>query len=175
MAGLALAVWGGARGEAHEVPAKATTLRADLIQDYGPCTSPDTSTLDGAPACLGPDPSDTLCTFGSKGAGNLTLKITKTDIAAKAVVRGIAPLCDGQTLTATFTRRTTGDTCAADHCTLRDEEVRAGSCVVRKGTCRIRTRIGSGYAAGTGSAMKILGCGMKRGTLDTFGCGIMVR
>lgn len=166
-----------ASAHAHEFPTRAKQIKSSLVQNYAACTSPDTATNGGArPACGGePDPIDTICTFGGGNAdGSLTASISGTGIKAKAKLKGLSPTCDGQTLTVAFGVRTTTDDCPGGHCIVTDETLSGGTCVVTNGRCTISTIIPTAYPAGSGSEMTVLTCGVNRGLVPTFACGIMV-
>ncbi len=160
---------------AHSFPATAKSLRASLVQSYPPCTVPDTATSGGRPACLAPDESDTGCLFGAKGSGTLQAVIGKTNINVKGALKGLDPLCNGKTLTAAFTVRTTTDDCPMEHCTVVDEELTAGQCTVAGGACKLKGTIATGFPPGAGSEMTIVTCGVKDGAAVAFTCGIMVK
>jgi len=160
---------------AHSFPAKAKTIVSSLVQAYPPCTTADTQTNGGTPACLDTTEVDPACLFGGKGAGTLQATISKTNVVVKGALTGLDPLCNGKTLTAAFTVRTTTDDCPMEHCTLVDQELTAGSCTVAGGKCKLRGTIASGFPAGAGSEMTILTCGVKDGSARAFTCGIMVK
>ena len=169
----ALAFAGAA--SAHVFPDKAKSLKSSLVQNYAKCTAPDTITSGGKPACGGePDPIDTVCGFGnSKSNGSLEASILKTGVKLKATLSGLAPTCDGQTLTVALGVRVTSDDCAGSHCVVTDSELTGGTCTVTGGKCTISAVVPSGYPAGTGSEMTVLTCGVRHGALDAFSCGIM--
>jgi hypothetical protein len=162
----ALPVW------AHITPDKAKSIKAELTQGYLQCTAPDTVTTGGLPACAEQEEIDPACVFAG-GDGKLSATINKSDIKVAASLKGIA--CEGETLAAYFTIRTTSDDCptAGGHCTAQDQELTVGSCVVTKGKCTIKATVSSGYTPGAGAASQILGCGISRGGLKTFSCGIL--
>lgn len=161
---------------AHEFPNKAKLLKASLVQNYAACTVPDTATIAGGkPACGGePDPIDTVCTFPGTGDGSLTAKIKPTGVDVAAKLKGLAPACDGQTLTVAFGVRTTTDDCPGGHCVVTDETLSGGTCTVASGRCTIKATIPTAYPAGAGSEMTVLTCGVNRGLLASFSCGLMV-
>ena len=175
LSALACLVACAATADAHSFPAKAPTLKADLVQAYPPCTAPDATTTSGRAACLGTEEVDPDCLFGSKGFGTLAATIKGTNVVVASKLKGLDPLCEGRTLTAALTVRTTTDDCASDHCTEVDYQLIGGSCTVKKGKCAMRTSIASGYTPGAGSEMTILGCGVNEGERSAFTCGIMVK
>jgi len=164
-----------APARAHFFPKSAASVKASLVQSYVPCTSPDTTDGKGLGACTGQLESDPSCVFGSKGTGTLQANIKKTDIKVKAVLKGLDPACEGQTLAPTFLVRTTSDSCPTDHCTAVDTEVAGGTCTVTAGKCSVSTIVPSGYPEGAGSEMSILACTVKHGSAVAFDCGIMVK
>ena len=162
---------------AHEFPTKAKQIKASLVQNYAACTTPDTATINGGlPACGGdPDPIDTVCTFGTGSSdGSLAAKIKDQGIQVKAKLKGLAPACDGQTLTVALGVRTTTDDCLSGHCVVTDETLTGGTCTVAGGRCTISAIIPTSYPAGAGSEMTVLTCGVNHGPLASFACGIMV-
>jgi hypothetical protein len=164
-----------ATSHAHSFPGKAPLLKANLVQGYPACVSPDTATSGGRPACLSTAELDPSCLFGSKGFGLLTATINKSSIRVKMTLRGLDPGCEQKTLTPAFTVRTTTDDCPNEHCTVVDYEVSGGSCTVKNGRCAVGTSISTGYPAGAGSEMTIVACGVKDGAATAFTCGIMVK
>ena len=159
----------------HSFPAKAVSLKSSLVQGYPQCTTPDTMTTGGRPACLATDELDPGCVFGSKGTGSLAAKISKTSIKLSTKLKGIDPLCEGTTLMPSLTVRTTTDDCANDHCTVMDYEVSGGSCVVKNGKCSVSGAVATGYPAGAGSEMTVVTCGVQSAGKTAFTCGIMVK
>lgn len=174
--GLAATTLLAGSARAHEFPGKAKLLKASLVQNYAACTSPDTATIGGGkPACGGePDPIDTLCTFPGAGDGALTAKIKPTGVQVLAKLKGLAPACDGQTLTVVFGIRTTTDDCPGGHCVVTDDTLSGGTCTVAGGRCTISTTIATSFPAGAGSEMTFLTCGVNRGLLQSFSCGLLV-
>jgi hypothetical protein len=173
--GLAVAsslLLAGRAAWAHITPDKAKSIKAELTQGYLECTAPDTTTSAGLPACAEQAEIDPACIFAG-GSGKLSATISKSDVKVSASLKGLD--CEGQTLQAYFDIRTTSDDCptAGGHCTAQDAELVAGSCVVTDGKCKIKATVPSGYTAGAGAASQILGCGVERGSLKTFSCGIL--
>ena len=164
-----------ATSQAHSFPAKAPLLKANLVQGYPMCTSPNTATSGGRPACLSTAELDPSCLFGSKGFGLLTATIAKSSINVKVTLRGLDPGCEGKVLAPAFTVRTTTDDCPNEHCTVEDYEVTGGSCTVKQGKCALTTSIATGFPAGAGSEMTIVTCGVKEAGNTAFTCGIMVK
>ncbi len=161
---------------AHFFPKKAPSLKAFLVQNYPPCTAPGATSSTGEPACEGPAEVDPSCVFSAKGLGTFSATVkSRTKIAIAARLSGLDTGCEGKTLTAALGVRTTSDTCPQDHCTSVDKEIDAGSCVVNRGRCTVSVVVDSGFPAGAGSEMTVLGCGMKDGALQTFSCGIMIK
>ena len=172
---MALVVAGATGASAHFFPAKATSLKAQLVQSYQQCTSPGTMTSSGKPACLSSLETDPTCVFESNGSGTLSASIHGTSIVVKGSVRGISASCEGKTLHAAFKVRTTTDDCPMEHCTVVDQEIDAGSCIVTLGRCSLSATVATGYPAGAGSEMSILTCEVDDGMLTAFNCGIMVK
>lgn len=160
---------------AHEFPAKAKQIKSALVQNYDACVAPDAATIGGGlPACEELDPIDTLCTFPGAGDGSLSAKISGTGIAVKAKLKGLSPACDGQSLSVAFDVRVTTDDCPGGHCVVTDQTVTGGSCTVAGGRCTISSTIPTAYPAGAGSEFTILSCGVNRGLLASFSCGILI-
>lgn len=161
---------------AHSFPSKAPTLKASLVQGYSACTSPDTTTSSGRPACSGPSELDRGCLFGFKASGQITATISRTSVKMKLSLRGLDPGCDGRVLVPALTVRTTTDDClSGEHCSVVDYEVSGAGCTVRNGKCTSATSVPTGYQPGAGSEMTIVACGVKDGERTPFPCGIMVK
>jgi hypothetical protein len=160
---------------AHSFPAKAPALKANLVQAYPPCTTPNAMTLGGRPACLATAEEDPDCLFGSKGFGTLNATISGTSVKVAAKLKGLDPLCENRTLSAAFTVRTTTDDCTEDHCTVADYQITGGFCTVKKGKCALSASIPTGYTPGAGSEMTIVTCAVNEGERTAFTCGIMVK
>jgi hypothetical protein len=158
----------------HEFPAAAKKINASLVQNYAACVAPDTTTGGGTPACAGTTPVDTLCTFPGTGNGKVTLSIGGTAIKAKAKLQGLAPTCEGQTLSVQLGVRVTTDDCPGDHCTVADQALTAGSCTVSGGKCAINGEVSSGYPAGENSGIQIVTCSVGRTGVNSFACGLFV-
>lgn len=176
---IALALGATGPATAHIFPEKAKSLKASLVQGYDACTTPDTSTNGGKPACSDTDPIDPDCAFDvteGKGSGQLKATIKDTDVIVKATVKGLSAFCDGKTLTVRLGVRTTTDDCPGDHCTVADDQLEGGTCVVADGKCTISAVIPSGYPLAAASEMTILSCGVRNQTddRDSFACGLMV-
>jgi hypothetical protein len=174
---LALAILVGAlatAAEAHDYPATAKKLNAFLVQNYPECAAPDTTTLGGAQACLEASPVDTLCTFPGAGSGKVSIGVSGESLKAKVKIQGLAPTCDGQTLSLKLGVRTTTDDCAGGHCTAVDEALSIGTCTVTAGKCSFSAVVASGYPAGAGSGLQILSCSVGRAGFDSFACGLLI-
>ena len=164
-----------ARGAlAHSEPAKAKTLKVQLVQAHVPCTAPNTMTSTGLPACAPEVQSYASCQFGTKGAGKLTAVVRGTSIAVRSSLRGL-DACDGQTLTAVMSLRATSDDCPFTACTYEITDLPLGSCVVQNGKCAIRNTVGTGIFVGdNATGLELTGCGLKNGATRTFTCGLLV-
>lgn len=161
---------------AHFFPKKAPSLKTFLVQNYPPCTDPGATSSTGEAACEGVGEVDPSCVFSAKGVGTFSAVVkSRTKIAVNARLSGLDTGCEGKTLTAALTVRTTSDTCPNDHCTAVDREIVAGTCVVSHGRCNVGATFDSGFPAGAGSEMTVLDCGVKNGSLETFACGIMIK
>jgi hypothetical protein len=161
--------------DAHSFPATAKSMTASLVQAYPQCTTPDTATSAGRPACLDTSEEDPGCLFGSRGIGTLKATITKTNVKLTATLKGLDISCESKTLMPALTVRTTTDDCPQEHCTVADYDLTGGLCVVRHGKCSITTSIPTLYPTGAGSEMTVLACGVKEGDRTAFTCGIMVK
>jgi hypothetical protein len=161
--------------DAHSFPAIAKSMTASLVQAYPQCTTPDTATSAGRPACLDTTEVDPDCLFGSRGIGTLKATIAKTSVKLTATLKGLDPSCENKTLMPALTVRTTTDDCPQEHCTVADYDLTGGLCVVRHGKCSVTTSIPTLYPAGAGSEMTVLACGVREGDRTAFTCGIMVK
>lgn len=159
---------------AHTHPAKAKTLESSLVQTYAECTAPNATTTSGRPACEASAEVDPGCLFSHDGVGLLTAVVKGTGIKVRATLRDLEPTCNGATLQVLFRVRTTTH-CPNEHCTTVDEDlISTASCTVTDGKCTIKDTIPTGFPAGDGSAMQILSCGVRRGELQAFSCGVLV-
>lgn len=180
-AGVALGIVGIAFG-AHNEPVAARSFKTALIKAYPPCTAPNTTTSNGFPACMPITPSDPSCDFGPDGKGTAVARVltgSVHDVQLKATLRGLAPNCEGATLTGFVAVRATVDDCGSASCTVPDiPDVPIGTCVVTGGICKIKATA-SGALPGTlltgrTTGLEILGCGVMNGSLRTFSCGLFV-
>ncbi len=173
---LAFAVLGvTSAAQSHEFPKAAKKISATLVQNYAECAAPDATTIGGGlPACLESEPVDTVCTFPGEGSGKVTLSISGTSVKVKSKLSGLAPTCDGQTLSVNLGVRVTTDDCTGGHCTVQDQVITAGTCTVADGKCSISAEVASGYPEGAGSAMQVVTCSVGRAGFDSFACGLLV-
>lgn len=168
-----LAALAAVPASAHVFPTKAKSLKASLVQNYAECTTPDTFTNGGDPACLETDPVDTTCGFGpGASSGSLSVTASGPNLAVKVSLKGLN--CEGEVLTVALGVRTTTDDCVGGHCTVADEEIVGGTCTVTGGKCTIKASLPSGYPEDAGTEFTIRTCAVRRGGLDTFVCGVMV-
>lgn len=98
----------GARNPAS----KAGKYQATLVQGVEVCTVNNTKApgLLMTAACDPVVPADTVCVFGPKGKGAVAAK-AKTDVAVQAKLGGLDPACNGESLCAVASVRTTVDNC----------------------------------------------------------------
>ncbi len=127
-------------------PKKANKYQATLVQAVEVCSAANTTApgILSTPACDPVVPSDPGCVFNAKGAGKVAAK-SKTDIAVQAKVGNLDPTCDGETLCAFSSVRTSANNCASgnDCSTVPQIDLALGAscCTVAKGKCKIKTSI----------------------------------
>jgi len=100
----------------RNTPAKAGKYSIEVIQGVEVCSAANTTApgLLATQACDPVVPSDPGCVFGVKGKGKISAKIDKTgDIAVQAKISGIEPTCEGETLCAVASVRTSQNNCAS--------------------------------------------------------------
>ena len=143
------AVAGPALGQ-RDVPKKANKYQATIVQGVEACTAANTILpgIAGTPACDPVVPSDPGCVFEAKGGGKLLAK-SKDDVKIQAKLKKLVSegvqSCEGQTLCAVASIRTTSDACdSGNPCTGEDQEdfpLGVACCLVQKGKCKIKTTI----------------------------------
>lgn len=159
---------------AHLEPAKAKKAY-NLVNSYFPCSSPDTATSNGTPACVRNAPHDPFCFFDAGGSGKLTISTTgrasggTQDLKLVAVASGLNAFCEGDTLEITLSYRLTSDDCPEGSCTTVDvlNAITGARCLVTDGKCKINTTLNAGNPTliptnGKNSGVEILGCGLQR-------------
>ena len=131
------------------LPKKANKYQATVVTGVEACTTANVTGngILSTPAC---DPivnSDSVCFFGAdgKGSGKVAAK-AKDDVSVKAKIGGMDAGCDGQTLCAVASIRTTADGCSGGNgCTTEDQvnlPLGTACCVVEKGKCKVKIDIG---------------------------------
>lgn len=158
----------------HNEPAISKTVKVSVVTAYEPCTTPDTTTSTGAPACTAVR-SDPVCGFGV-GHGLMYIRTKGTrGWAVKIVLLGLNQGCEGQTIHFFANLRTTVDDCSGATCTVENPNVELGSCIVKKGFCGLSTPLFSTppviTAPGGGTEVTDLK-GMRAG-LTSFRYGII--
>jgi hypothetical protein len=161
-------------GGAHDFPKKAKKLNAELVQNYAACVTPSTTTYAGADACLLSTPVDSVCTFPGSGSGKVTISVQKLTLKTTAKIQGLAPTCEGQTLSVRLGVRTTTDNCPGGHCTVVDQAWTVGSCTVAEGKCAITGSVDTGNPAGAHTAIQVTSCSVGRVGFDSFVCGLLI-
>jgi hypothetical protein len=147
--GIAL-IAGPAVGQLRNVPKKANKYQATIVQGVEACTVANTI-APGAlmtPACDPVVPSDPNCLFDAKGGGKVLAK-AKDDIKIVAKLKKLvnegANSCEGETLCAVASIRTTADACGTGNpCTTIDQDdlpLGLACCQVQKGKCKIKTTV----------------------------------
>ncbi len=140
---------GPAMGQ-RSVPKKANKYQATIVQGVEACTATNTTApgILSTPACDPVVVSDPGCVFDNKGAGKVLAK-SKDDIKisaklSKLVNEGVNS-CEGETLCAVASVRTTSDACGSGNpCTTVDQEdlpLGVACCTVQKGKCKIKTTV----------------------------------
>lgn len=134
----------------RSTPKKANKFQITVVQGVEACTASTTTTggTVNLPAC-DVQPSDSLCRFTTKngklkGKG-LILAKTKDDVSVKAKLVGLNDECNGESLCAIASFRSTQDNCTSgDSCTAEDQTdfpLGVACCTVDKGKCQIKTTI----------------------------------
>jgi hypothetical protein len=158
---------------AHGNPAKAKILTSSLVQGFVECKTPNTTTPSGRPACDSAIEADNVCLFGHHGTGLLQAAVKGTGIKVKATLKGIEAGCDGKLLAVALRVRTTVECPSNERCTAVDEDlVGQVTCTVSNGKCTIKDTIQTGLAADEAATIQILSCGIRRGEVQAFGCGM---
>jgi hypothetical protein len=168
----------------HPEPMVAKKFTTSLMTAYAQCTAPDDMYAGVWPACL--QPAAPACHFGADGVGKVTAKVvlgSTHDIKLVAKLRGLTN-CDGRTLEGAVNVRVTLDGCgpSEDPCTLTDQVIPVGTCVVDQGSCNVSASINQSLLdflpTGKRTAIEILGCHVNDVTGDppvrTFSCGLLV-
>ncbi len=146
--GMAL-IAGPAMGQRNP-PKKANKYQATIVQGVEACTASNTTApgLLSTPACDPVVPSDPGCLFDNKGQGKVLAK-AKDDIKlqaklSKLINEGVQS-CEGETICALASVRTTSDACASGNpCTTVDQAdlpLGVACCTVQKGKCKIKTTV----------------------------------
>ncbi len=128
--------------------AKAGKYQATIVQGVEACSAALANTtapgILSTPACDPVVPSDSGCVFGAKGKGKVAAK-SKTDIAVQAKLGGLDATCDGETVCAFASVRTSTNNCAStgDCSTVPQPDLALGAscCTIAKGKCKIKTSI----------------------------------
>ena len=142
---------------AHTNPAKAKILTSSLVQSFVECTTPDTTTPSGRPACNSAIEVDNVCLFGHDGVGLLRAAVKGTGIKVKATLKDIEAGCDGKLLAVALRVRTTVECPSNERCTAVDEDlVGTATCTVSNGKCTIKDTIQTGLAADEAATIQIL-------------------
>lgn len=165
-------------------PAKAKSIKGELVTAYDPCFINPQSETTNPPVVLAACPAteqDSTCQFGSKGAGKYGAGVSKTDVKLSASLGGLVG-CDGSTLTAVSDAVvTTTDCTVSGTCTAIIDDFPVGSCVVALGKCSIKTTVETFLNLGTqvfkdGQTVTLeLGATcVKRGAITSFCGGIRI-
>jgi len=137
-------------GQLRNVPKKANKYQATIVQGVEACTAANTTApgLLGTPACDPVVPSDPNCVFDAKGGGKVLAK-SKDDIKIQAKLKKLvnegANSCEGETICAVASVRTTSNGCLSGNpCTTIDQNdlpLGVACCTVQKGKCKIKTTV----------------------------------
>ena len=129
-------------------PKKANKYQATIVTGVEACTVTNTTApgLLSTPACDPVVASDNVCQFGSagKGSGKVQAK-AKDDIAIAVKLGGLTDTCNGESLCAVASVRTSQNGClsSGDCSTVTQENLPLGvaCCTVDKGKCKIKTTV----------------------------------
>jgi len=161
---------------------KAKKLGGSFVTAYEECTTPDTVTDTGIPACTAVR-SDPVCGFGPGGGVGKFKLISKPnvrDVKLKAKLKDLDPACQGETLSFAISQRLTGAECAGSLCTLEDFATgRVAECVVdAKNRCKaapiVSLFLPPPGPQPTGEVSLIEGVQVFRGNTLTFDTGVLL-
>jgi hypothetical protein len=161
----------------HNQPFKGKNFKVNLMTAYNPCTTPNTTTDDGVPACSTLDRSDPVCGFDG-GQGKVQIKsLTVGNQAFRIKLNGLnETFCSGQTLNFFISYRKTGHLCAGTACTTEDVVAHPlGSCSVSdNGVCKANGALFLPGGADVGQ-IEILEVWAERLGLRSFNTGLIIR
>lgn len=145
-------------GQVQNPPKKANRMIVNLVEGVAACTVANTTTggvinLDACDAT----PADTVCQFRTNprngklmGLGMVKAIARKGDLALNIRVNHLTDSCNGESLCAVATFRSTQDNCTSgDACTTVDQEdfpLGLSCCTVEKNRCRIKTSVNEALA-----------------------------
>lgn len=163
----------------HNQPFKGKNFKVNLMTAYNPCTTPNTTTDDGVPACSTLDRSDPVCGFDG-GQGKVQIKsLTVGNQAFRIKLNGLnETFCSGQTLNFFISYRKTGHLCngGITSCTTQDVLAHAlGGCVVDdRGKCKLS---GAQFLPGGANIgqIEILEVYVERTGLRSFNTGLIIQ
>jgi hypothetical protein len=166
----------------HDEAYRATNFKTSVVKAYQPCTSPNTTTSNGFPACVPAVESVETCDFGEFGSGKAYARVLLGpvhDVELNVRLKRLAANCEGHVLVGVASVRGTTDDCAGEACTFADiADFPIGSCTVTDGQCVMKGTV-NGTLPGTlltgrVTGLEILGCGVLDGTARVFSCGLLV-
>lgn len=170
----------------HPEPTVAKKFVTPLVTSYSACAVPDTQYVGLWDACLIGSTAPT-CRFGTDGSGKVIAKVTlgtAHDIKLVAKLNNLTN-CEGRKLQGAVKVRVTLDGCETTNapCTLVDQELPAGECVVDQGKCTVSVSVNEGLLnflpTGKRTGIQILGCRIIDVTPgdpveEAFSCGLLV-
>lgn len=171
----------------HPEPTVAKKFVTALVTSHAECIPPGDTVYNNLwPACLIGTAAPT-CRFGADGSGKVIAKVTlgtAHDIKLVAKLNNLTN-CEGRKLQGAVKVRVTLDGCETTNapCTLIDQELPAGECVVDQGKCSVSESINEGLLnflpTGKRTGIQILGCRMIDVTPgdpveEAFSCGLLV-
>ena len=189
---LAVAMTVGVAHATHNVPKDSKQIKGEFVKSFTQCTSPNTTTSNGFPACNAVSEEDPSCGFTTKGKGKFLAKydavgVDKTagtsddgDVDLQVTLSGLTAGCNGAVLIATASVRATADDCAGSSCTVVDlPDFAIASCTVdSKGGCKIKTTVNSALPGtlinGKQTNIEIMSVSMFNGAARTLRGGVLV-
>ena len=136
-------------------PKKANKYQATVVTGVEACTVTNTTApgLLSTPACDPVVASDSVCQFGPEGKGSgKVLAKAKDDIAISAKIGGLTETCNGETLCAVASLRTSQNNCAStgDCTTVTQTDLPLGlACAeVAKGKWKIKGSVNAEFLPG---------------------------
>jgi hypothetical protein len=192
VAAFAFTMTAGVAGATHNIPKDAKQVKGEFVKSFQQCTSANTITSNGFPACSGVIEEDPKCTFTTKGKGKYLAKYNAVgfdklpatsddgDLDVQVTLSGLSG-CNAQVLVVTSTVRATADDCGGASCTVIDlPNFAISSCTVdSKGGCKIKTTVNASLPGtlinGKKASIEILDVSVFNGSDRLLRGGVLVK